>query len=160
VIQKGVVSTITDQEIRLQGGDKELKLPAAEVLDIQLQVEKAPPAGPYLEIGLNDGSRFLCQAFGLKEKMAELRLFTGHAINVRIDSIRYVLCEAHLEARRQEVEPFLTKRNGLDVLRLQSRDGMSVNTFEGFLGDADAQGETIRFTPEGGQPAQVSLSRV
>ena len=158
--QKGTVSLISDKEIQLHSGDQDVKLPAADVINVELQPAKAPPSMPYLEIGLMDGSKLLCQAFGLKAKTAELHLFTGHTVNVPLAALRYVLCEANSEAKRQEFEQYLSKRSGTDVLRLLSRDGSAVNTFEGFLGDADDLGETIRFKPEDGEQAQVSLARI
>ncbi len=157
---RGTVTKITEQEIQLRSEDKDTKLPAADVLNVELQPAKPPPNAPFVEVGLMDGSRLLCQGFGLKAKSAELRLFTGHAVNVPLESLRYILCEANVEARRKEFEPLLAKHDGPDVLRLQSREGTGIVTFEGFLGDADDQGETIHFKPEDGDAVQVSLARV
>lgn len=158
--RKGTVNLISDKEIQLRSGDQDVKLPAADVINVELQPAKALPNVPYLEIGLVDGSKLLCQAFGFKAKTAELHLFTGHTVTVPLAALRYVLCEGNSEAKRQEFDQFLARRSGTDVLRLLSRDGSAVNTFEGFLGDADDLGQTIRFKPEDGDTAQVSLARI
>jgi hypothetical protein len=159
-VYRGSLTHITEQEIHLRSDDKEVKLLAADVLSVELQAAKALPNSAFVEIGLMDGSRLRCQSFTIKAKSSELRLLNGQALPVPLEALRYILSEANVEAKRKEFEPFLAKPDGPDVLRLQSRDGPGIVTFEGFLGGADAQGETIHFKPEDGDAVQVSLARV
>jgi hypothetical protein len=70
-----------------------------------------------------------------------------------------VLCEAQDEANRTEFMQLLAKKNAQDQLRLLSKDGKSINTFEGFVGEADAAGEKVEFKSDG-ETLPVSLARV
>jgi hypothetical protein len=157
---KGEVRRVTDQEIQIATAEKEVVLPTADVIGVDLQGPKPPPNLPFLLLKLNDGSLLRCQAVGLQGKTVTARLFTGAALEVPLTAVHYLLCEAQEEKNRQDLEALVTKRSPVDQLRLMSRDGSAVNTFEGFLGEADAKGQTLQFKPEDGEQVNVALARV
>ncbi len=158
-IRKGEVRKVSDQEVVISSEGKDITVPIADVVTVEMQPARVPTV-PFLDVGLTDGTLLRCQALGLRGPAAEVRLFGGQAMQMPLAGIRYILCDAHQEMNRIEFEPLLAKPNNLDVLRLLSRDMTTVNAFEGYLGDADEQGKTINFKPDGGNPSQVALSRV
>lgn len=148
-------------EMRTENGE-ELKIPLDEVLLVRLREASRPlPANvPALRVVLVDGSQLQCQAMGLRGAQVDLRLFSGMRVALPLTHLTAVLCEAHEAKNLVDFELLMTSKPRTDVVKLLSRDGQNVNTFEGILGEADAAGETIRFTPDGGDPAQLSLARV
>ena len=148
-------------KMRTESGD-ELSFKLEEVLFVKLREGYRPlPAHvPALRVRLVDGSQVVCQGVGLVGTQAELRLFSGQRLSVPLTSLSAILCEAQVPKNVEEFDALVASKPRVDVVRLLSRDGKTVNAFEGALGDADAAGETIRFTPEGGEATQLSLARV
>ena len=123
-VHKGELLDISDKEIKVRADGKEVVVPVADALAVELQPKgKELPAGPYVEARLTDGTFLKCQAFGLRGKTAEVRLFSGLTLQFPITSLHYVLCEAQDAKNRAEFEQQLAKKMNQDVLRLLSRDG-------------------------------------
>lgn len=148
-------------KMRTESGD-ELSFKLDEVLFVKFRdgMRPVPANVPALRVRLVDGSMLVCQGVGLIGSQAELRLFGGQRLSLPLASLSAVLCEAQVAKSIEEFDALVASKPRVDVVKLLSRDGKSVNTFEGALGDADATGETIRFTPEGGDATQLSLARV
>jgi hypothetical protein len=162
----GQILSLSEQEVKLRVDGKEITLPEAQVIAVDLQPAGkqfgAPgaPAPAHLQVRLVDGTMLRCQAFALRGAETEVRLFSGLALKFPTRIVHYVLCEAHEEKNRADLEQLLAKKASQDQLRLLSRDGKTINVFEGIIGDADAKGETIQFRPDGGDPVTVALTRV
>jgi hypothetical protein len=158
--QPAEILSVSSKEVKLRRDGQESVLPADEVLFVDFQHGVKPPAtGPHLEVRFTDGTLVRCNAFSLKVKAAELRLLSGVALQCPLEAIHYVLCDAQDEANRAEFKQLLGKGSSQDVLRLLSRDATAINTFEGILGEADAQGETLQFKADD-STSNVSLARV
>ncbi len=159
------IVSVSDQEIKLKAGGKETTVPAADALEVTLDGKPAPiPAGvPHLIVRLTDGTTLKCQAFALKSKTAEVRLFSGLAARIPVDAIFYVLCEAHDTKNRLDFDKglaeFRTANPPQDVLRLLNKEGTAIITFKGIIGDADAEGKTLKFKLEDTE-ADPEMSRV
>jgi hypothetical protein len=157
---KGEVVSITEAEVRIRV-DSEIVIPTAEIVSVDLAPPGRPlPATPYLVVRLTDGTQLKCQAFGLVGKTATARLFSGVTVHFPAAAIHWLLCEAHDDKNRAEFDELLLKKSNQDQLRLLSRDGQAINLFEGFVGEADANAETVDFTPEAGAKTRVSMSRI
>lgn len=143
---------------------QEKTLPLAEVLAIELapaSKEAPDPTAVRHRIRLTDGTRFDAAEVRFVAGRLEAKLpGAGAPLAVPLAAVASVLLDAQDQKNQDEFQAALAKGPQTDVVRLASRDGKSVNVFEGVIGDADAQGTTLRFTPEGGQPAQVAVGRL
>lgn len=164
---KGDLVVITDMEIFLREGMKEVKVPLEDVLHIDLQPTiPLPGTARYTLVELTDGSQLQCSQFSLKKQHVELTLVTpdpvakGPTVRVPLGTISYLLHDAHKKELRQEWDTkFLAKRGNTDVLAVQRDDVL--NRLDGTLGEGDAEGKTIEFElAEGGAKAAVSLTRI
>lgn len=159
-VKKGELVAVSDKSITLRSDGKEETWPTEQTLDVDVLPPAKPlPPAPYLIVRLIDGTTLKCLGFGIKGNQAEARLFNGLALTIPLHAIHYVICEAQNEAHRAEFEQTIIKKPEQDVIRLLSRDGKSINTFEGFLGDVDAKGEFVQFKMEG-DVSRVSMARV
>ncbi len=157
---KGELVSIGENEVKLAVEGKELAVPLAELLAIELQPSSKPlPSGPHQRLRLIDGTTLTCNSLELKGNEASVKLFSGQALKFPIASVHWLLTEAQDEKNRKEFEEQLARKASQDVLRLLSRDGTAINAFEGFVGDADAAGENLDFKT-GGNTVPVAMSRV
>ncbi|HMP03055.1 MAG TPA: NPCBM/NEW2 domain-containing protein [Gemmatales bacterium] len=160
---RGELLQFNGQELRLRDeSGEEQTVRIDDVLSVGLRTSgrPLPDALPRIRVLLVDGTSLTCQGMGLRGNRADLRLFTGRRIEVPLSQVLGVLCDAQDLAQQTDFQSLLAARPRTDVVRLASRDGTTVNSFEGVLGEADADGQTIRFTPDGGESAQLSLARV
>ena len=136
------------------------EIPTADLLGVAFARPVVPvPSGPYLEVRLLDDTLLRCNAVGFQGNVLELRLFSGIKVECPLSAVRWVLCEAHDENNRAEFKQLLARNSPLDILRLVSRDGTTINTFEGILGEADAAGQTIQFKTDD-TVSRINLARV
>jgi molybdopterin-binding protein len=159
---KGTVLALSVKEVKVKVGEEEKTLSADTVIGIDLQPPSRPlpPTVKHLQVRLNDGTLFRCQAFALVGPNATLRLFGGQALTIPVANIHWILCDAQDEANRAEFEELLHKKTIQDRVRLQSKaDAKIINTLEGFVGDADAKGATVRFKLEN-DAYDLSISRI
>ncbi len=159
-IHKGELVSIDDKQVKLTVDGKEVTLPAADLLAVELQASTKPlPAGPYQRLRLIDGTVLTCQSLELKGSEATTKLFSGQTLKFPMASVQWLLIDAQDEKNRKEFEEQLAKKASQDVLRLLSRDETAINAFEGFVGDADANGETVSFKT-GGNAVTVAIPRI
>jgi hypothetical protein len=158
---KGELVSVTETEVRIRV-DNERLIPTMDIVNVEVTPpgRPLPPTTQHLQVRLTDGTTLKCQAFGLAGKKASARLFSGVTVEFPAAAIQWLLCEAHDEKNHAEFEELLMKKPSQDKLRLLSRDGQAINEFDGFVGDADEQGENIEFTPDGGEKRQVAMNRV
>jgi len=162
-VVKGEVLSLSATEVKLKAGNTEQSLPLDQVISVDLQppARNLPPNQKYLKIRLNDGSVFQCAAFGMKGPNAELRLFSGQSLMVPVHSLHWVLCEAQNRSHATEFEELLRVPAVQDRVLLLSRDGAVINTFEGFVGAANADGTALSFKLGGGSDqVELAMSRI
>ncbi len=164
---KGEPVSISEKEIVFREGSEQITVPIDDVLQLDLQpAQPLPGSARYTLVELTDGSQLQCRQFVLKRKEVELTLVTpdaagkGPVVRVPLDTVGYVLHDAHDKNLRQEWDSnFLAKRGNRDVLAVRRDDGL--NRLEGTLGEGDAEGKTIEFQLAGGDTkAQVGLTRI
>lgn len=159
-VQRLEVLELGAQRLRVRQDGQETHTETTDLLAVALRPPHSTPfAGPYLEVRLVDDAFFRCVAVGFRGKQVELRLFNGLKVECPLDALRSLLCDAQDEANRAEFKQLLERNTPFDRLRLASRDGTTINTFEGIVGDADEEGRSIRFKTED-TTANIALNRV
>lgn len=159
-VETGEVVELGSQRLRLRRNGQEVETDTADLLTVTLRPQHTSPfAPPYLEVRLVDDAFFRCIAVGFRGKQIQMRLFNGLGIDCPLDAVRSLLCDAQDEANRTEFKQLLERNTPADVLRLVSRDGTTVNAFEGIVGEADDEGRTLKFKADD-TTANISLARV
>lgn len=162
----GVVTRLTADAAQLKLKDGATKeIPLAEVLSIELSAppnEAAPPAGQAIHrVRLIDGSQLLAEQVTFNGSQVALKLRGGQAASLDLAGVASILLDAHDPKNLAEFQAALPRTQKGDVVCLVSRqDPKAINTFEGVIGIADGQGQTLRFTPDGGEPVQLAISRL
>ncbi|MCS6977132.1 MAG: NPCBM/NEW2 domain-containing protein [Gemmatales bacterium] len=147
-------------KLRVRQNGQESEIDTGDLLAVVMRASHPTPhAGSYLEVRLVDDAFFRCAAVGFRGKQVELRLFSGLRVQCSLDALRSLLCEAQDEANRSEFKQLTERNTPFDRLRLVSRDGTTINTFEGIIGDADEDGRTLRFKTDDAT-ANIALNRV
>jgi len=151
---------VSATEVVVKKDDKEKRFDTAGILYVDFGGDVLPlPATPHIEVRLVDGSHLRCNAAAIRGREIELHLFNGLSFKCPLDVVRHVLCEAQDESNRAEFKQLLARNTAQDILRLASRDGATINTFEGVIGEADAKGETLKFKTED-TTASINMNRV
>jgi NPCBM/NEW2 domain len=141
--------------VRNADGDT-VRVPVADVLQLDLPQGEAPAKGAHTAVELTDGSVLYCSAIVAKGSNFELTVIPDLKVSVPMTSVFTVLRDAHDPKIRQEWQDFLTKRGRLDMVVLRSDD--KLNGLEGTLGTGT--GDRIEFTPSAtGEKRTVPLAR-
>jgi hypothetical protein len=158
----GDLVSINDKEIVLAKGAERVATPLAQVLQVDFGPAGKPPAGPYTDVELTDGSLLHCHAFAIKGKDVELQLLpdakADQVIKLPLKAVANVLRDAHVEKNRKDWNERLGRKRRRDVLAV-IREGV-VNAVEGTLGEADAEGTDIEFALASGAKRTVPLANV
>jgi hypothetical protein len=140
------------------GKDVEIKMPLADVLEIDLATS-ALPANKYIDVELVDGTLLHCGQMSLVNGELDLKLVAGHEVKVPLASVSYVLNNAQDKNERDDWKRLLSKQGSRDFIAIK-KEGVS-NTLEGTLGQGDAEGKTIGFEPKGSDAkVRVRLERI
>jgi hypothetical protein len=141
----GDVVRITDKEVVLAVGGKEVATPLAQVLRLDFPANSpAKLDEKYTDVELTDGTLLHCKEFALKGKQAELRTLGGQEIKVAMSAIANVLVPAQDEKYRQDWTARIAKKRRRDVIAVLN-DGV-VNPVECTLGEANEAGTHLEFT--------------
>lgn len=161
---QGAVLRVTNAvlEIRLKSGEMR-SLPLQDILSVDFHAQpKDGPAGTvaYHEVKLADGSLLRAADLEFAGPNLVAKWAGAKSLAVPLSAVATVLFDAQDPANVNELAAALAKKPKADLLRLMGRDGKTVNTFEGVIGNAADDGKTLRFTPEGGDPAQLAVTRL
>jgi hypothetical protein len=168
----GDLVSISAKEVEISTPGGAVKTPLALVLDIKLQSTRPLPATTKrIDVELIDGSQFKCKEDGLviKGGDVELSLLSGQTIKLKLKDIAHYLRDAQNPVMQQKFREILKKKVKTDrILRLvRDNDGNilkdkngnpDIFTTAGAIGEADAQGKRIEFTPERGNAGKPPLS--
>jgi hypothetical protein len=158
---RGNLLSLNQQEVKFKADGKTLSLKAAEVLSVDLSTASpALPKDAYIRVQLRDGTVLIAKSFVGKGNQAEIKLFADVTLTVPWPALHHVLFQANNPDQATEFDALVAQRPKQDVLRLLSRDGQSVNTFKGILGELDAQGKLLKFEPEGGKETNIAAERI
>jgi len=169
---KGEVAGISDKEVVLSQGGKEVATPVSQVLQLDFgrPVGKLPGDAQYTDVELTDGTLLHCSACAIKGKEVEMTLLAGPTVKVPLSTLANLLNNAQKEKYRREWTERLSKKRRHDVLvRLlkprarvrqeEPREGEPrkeedaepiIAGIEGTLGEGDESGQAITFTAEVG----------
>jgi NPCBM/NEW2 domain len=155
----GSLEKITDAEIVLKAGDKQVPTPLAQVLDVKLRdVRKTPEAAKFLEVSLADESVLRCTKVTLGNKEAQLVLTTGVTVKAPMAAVLTVLRDAQDPALKSQFDK--QKRNKKRTDRIYVIGDGGLNPIDGALGAVDEAKQTIKFTPKGLPEREPSLEKL
>jgi hypothetical protein len=153
----GDVVRITDKEIVLTRGGKEVRTPVAGVLHLDFPNAKVRLEDKYADVELTDGTLLHCKEFVLKGKQAVLRTLAGQEVKIPLSGIANVLTNAQDEKLRKDWSERVARKRRRDVVAVL-REGV-VNPLEGTLGEGNEEGTHVEFTL-GGSKRQIPLEKV
>jgi hypothetical protein len=154
----GELVRITDKEIVLKEGDKEVVTPAVQVLFLDFP-GNAPVKleDKYSDVELTDGTLLHCKEVLIKGKQVEMRTLSGQEIKVPLASVSNLLTNAQEEKYRKDWTERVSRKRNRDVLAVL-KDGIP-NPLEGTLADGNEAGTHITFTL-GDKTREVGLDRI
>jgi len=155
----GALEKITDADIVLKSGDKQVPTPLAQVLDLKLRDgRKVPAAESYLEVHLADESVLRCSKITLGNKEAQLVLTTGAAVKVPMSAILTVLRDAQDGAIKSQFDKLKKAKKRTDRIFVKGAGGL--NPIDGALGAIDEAKQMIKFKPENLPEIESALDKV
>jgi hypothetical protein len=140
----GDIVRISDKEIVIKSGDKEVSTPVPQVLRLEfpdharVRLEDA-----YSDIELSDGTLLHCKEYKIKGKQVEAVTASGLKVAFPLAAVANILNGAADEKVRKEWSDRLHKKHKKDVLAVL-REGI-VNPVEGTLGEGSEDGKEISF---------------
>jgi hypothetical protein len=141
---KGDLVSVSNKEVVLKQGDKEVRVPMAGVLKIELREIGKPPANKtYSQVGLTDGSTLLVSKWSLKKKTVEMTLLAGPTVQLPVRSVANVLNNAQIEDHRREWKTRTFNTRGKEAVVVK-KDNI-ISSLICALGDGDEKGEKITF---------------
>jgi hypothetical protein len=141
----GEVAQLTDKEIVLRSGGKDIATPIDQVLVLELgATAPAKLTGvKYIDVELTDGSLLHCAQVSFKGKEATLTLVSGQVVKTPLEAISYVVNDAQEDKTQQEWKEQISKKRSSDILAVR-REG-ELQTLKGTFGDASDDGKKIQF---------------
>lgn len=156
---KGTVLSISNKEVVVKEGEKEIKTPLSEVLAIDFRTAGKPsPDAKFTLLRLLDDSILHCSSVSFKGNQLTVNLISGQSATVPLGSVVYLIRDAANPALKPKWDAVLAtkiKRDRVVILK----DG-ELNPIEGTLGDIDAAGKNIQFRLEGNIVQPVLLDRL
>jgi hypothetical protein len=155
----GSLEKITDADIVIKAGDKQVPTPLAQVLDLKLRdVRKAPEAEKFLEVILADESVLRCTKVALGNKEAQLVLTTGVTVKAPMPAVLTVLRDAQDGALKSQFDKLKKDKKRTDRIFIIGAGGL--NPIPGALGAVDEVKQAIKFRPEGKDEIELSLEKL
>jgi len=89
---KGDIERISEKELVIKVGDKQITKPMVEVVKIDFREQpKAPRGKTYAQVELTDGTTLLASKWLIKKKVMEIKLLAGPEVKVPQKAIANVL---------------------------------------------------------------------
>lgn len=147
----GDIVALTTGEVRIQGADQSLvTLALKDVIGIDLGTPPRPATRvPYLRVRLIDGTQVYCLTLDLKNKSIKTLLISGQVMEVPLDLVHHILCDAHETSSLAAFDALMAENPKQDVIRVQSREGNNVEPYEGLIQGANEQGTRLMFKARG-----------
>jgi hypothetical protein len=155
----GALEKITDADIVLKAGDKQVPTPLAQVLNLKLRDGRTVPAAEtYFEVLLADDSMLRCTRITFGNKEAQLALTTGVAVKVPMGAILTVLRDAQDGALKSQFDKLKKSKKRTDRIYVRGAGGL--NPIDGALGAVDEAKQMIKFRPEGKDEIELALEKL
>ena len=161
----GQLVAVDAQGVTFKAGGTDVKVPAKEVLLIDLGNKVAVPAKDqkYHEVELTDGSVLRCGKYAVKGKKLEVELLPGPAgvappaLELPLTAVFSVCRNADDAKHRENWQAMLRTRGKRDLYVMRQADGL--NFVQGTILEGNADGTEIAFEKEDGTKDQLRLSR-
>jgi hypothetical protein len=152
-VLKGDILSVTDKEVVIKQGDKQVRKPIAEVLKIDFRDVSKPPSGKtYSQVELTDGTVVLVGKWGLKKKTFEMTLLSGPAVTLPVNAVANVLNNAQVEDHRREWKTRVFNTRGKEAI--VDREDKTIFNILSTLGEGDDKGEVITFVAKDDESAK------
>lgn len=160
----GEIASLDATEVKLRSGegDKLTSFPLKDVITIDWNnTARSITRVPYLKVRLIDGTLIYCLTLEMKARQIDLLLVSGHRWRVTFDQIHAIVCDAQDTASLAAFEALEAERPKDDVIRVQSRDGNTVEPYQGLIQEANAQGNRLVFKAVGlDQASNIDVARL
>src|SRR5262245_54638572 len=95
---KGDIVSVSDKQVVVKQGEKEVVQPIAQVLKVDFRdVGKVPAGKTFSQVELTDGTVVLASKWGLKKKQFEMTLLAGPSVKMPVGTVANVLNNAQVE---------------------------------------------------------------
>lgn len=140
----------TQVRLRTEAGDKITTYALKDVIGIDWGTPMRPATRvPYLRVRLVDGSQLYCLTLSMANKAIKLLLLSGQTLEVPVDQVHTIVCDAHDTTSLAAFDALLAENPKQDVIRVQSREGNTVEPYEGVILGANEQGTRLQFKARG-----------
>ncbi|HYV36895.1 MAG TPA: NPCBM/NEW2 domain-containing protein [Gemmataceae bacterium] len=140
---------VNDKEVLIKTNDGVVKTPLDNVIALDLRpVKGLAPGTAYNEIRLVDDTALLCGKYAIKGKSVEATLLSGQPVVIPMASVASILRGADDAKLRKAFLALLNEKVKRD--RIVIYKGGDVNDLPGTIGEADAEGNKIKFLSEAG----------
>ena len=158
----GQLVKLDAKAVTFQADGQDKTIPLDQILWVDLQPAPKPLNATITrqQLLLVDGTVLIGRELKLQPKVAQLTCLDDQVMLVPLIQVAHIIWDAQDAANTEQWAASAARAAKTDLLRLVSRDGKSVNLFEGVLGSVDEKGENILFQLEGGDPRPIALNRV
>ena len=158
----GQLVKLDAKAVTFQADGQDKTIPLDQILWVDLQPAPKPLNATITrqQLLLVDGTVLIGRELKLQPKVAQLTCLDDQVMLVPLIQVAHIIWDAQDAANTEQWAASAARAAKTDLLRLVSRDGKSVNLFEGVLGSVDEKGESILFQLEGGDPRPIALNRV
>jgi hypothetical protein len=172
----GQLVSVSAKEVEFSTATGAAKTPLSLVLDITLQrVKPLPATTRRVDVELVDGTQLKCKEDGLVFRGGEgieLSLLSGQKVEVKLKDLAYYVKDAHnpkIQAQWKDIlKKQKQKKDKADRLlqyRVIKDDKGKVTdeilfSITGAIGDVDAKGERVEFTPVGERAGKRTLKGI
>ncbi|MFO0799295.1 MAG: NPCBM/NEW2 domain-containing protein [Gemmataceae bacterium] len=161
----GTLVAVDAEGVTFNAGGTEIKVPAKDVLLIDLGNKIGTPAKDqkYHEVELTDGSVLRVGKFAVKAKGLEVEPLPGPAgvaapaLELPLSSVFSVCRNADDAKHRDNWQAMLRTRGKRDLYVMRTAEGL--NFVQGTIHEGNADGTELTFEKEGGAKEQLRLSR-
>ncbi len=161
----GQLVAVDAEAVTFKSGGSDVKVPAKEVLLIDLGNKVAAPAkdAKYHEVELTDGSVLRCAKFVLKGKTLAVELLPGPAgvaapaLELPLTAVFSVCRNADDGKHRENWQAMLRNRGKRDLYVIRQADGL--NFLQGTILEGNADGTELTFEKEDGTKDVLRVSR-
>ncbi|HEX4609735.1 MAG TPA: NPCBM/NEW2 domain-containing protein [Urbifossiella sp.] len=161
----GQLVAVDAEGVTFKAGGSDVKVPAKEVLTIDLGNKVVAPAKDtkYHEVELTDGSVLRCAKYVVKGKKLEVELLPGPkdvaapALELPLSAVFSVCRNADDVKHKENWQAMLRTRGKRDLYVMRQADGL--NFLQGTILEGNADGTELTFEKDDGTKEQLRLSR-
>jgi hypothetical protein len=156
----GTIVSVSDKEVAIKKADGiVVSTPLENVIALELRsVTGLPVSTAYCDIRLVDDTVLLCESYQIKGKTVEAKLLGGQLVRIPLGSVLSILRDAHDATLKKQWDALAAQNVKRDRVVIY-KDG-EVNSIEGTIAEADADGAKILFRPVGSEQLNVAMGKI